>query len=59
MAAGLREPGCQAVSTDHQQVDVSDGQSGAHCVYPSGRLCLSAFLRGGGKVPIPLDQASL
>ena len=29
MAAGLRECGCQAVSTDGQQVDMSDGQSGS------------------------------
>lgn len=59
MAAGLRECGCQAVSTDRQQVDVSDGQSESDYVSPSGRLCLTAFLRGGGKVSIPPDQASL
>ena len=59
MAAGLRECGCQAVSTDRQQVDVSDGQSGSDYVSPSGRLCLAAFLGGGGNVPIPPDRASL
>ena len=59
MATGLRECGCQAVSTDRQQVDVSDGQSRSDYVAPSGHLCFPAFLRDGGKAPIPPDQASL
>ena len=49
-AATFRECGCQAVSTDSQQVDGSD------YVSPLGRLCLAAFLRGGGKAPIPSDR---
>ena len=59
MAAGLRECGCQAVSTDSQQADVSDSQSGSDYVSPSSHLCLAAFLMGGGKAPIPPDRASL
>ena len=59
MATGLPECGCQAVSTDGQQVDVSDGQSRSDYVATSGHLCLTAFLRDGGKAPIPPDRASL